>query len=148
MSTRTQFVTLVVFALLAMSLLWAQNPPSRPKLVLVLSIDQMRFDYLTRFAPLYKGGFRTLQERGAVFENANYRHASTETGPGHSAILSGRHPSHSGIVGNEWYDVYLHRLINVVDDPVQTVVGGTGRSASPMNALSFTIGDVLKSKNP
>jgi predicted AlkP superfamily pyrophosphatase or phosphodiesterase len=124
------------------------QPTPQPKLILVLSIDQMRFDYLTRFAPLYKGGLKMLVDRGAVFTDANYRHSATETGPGHSVILSGRHPSHSGIVANEWYDSYLHKFVNVVDDPVQSPVGGQGRSASPANALSFTLGDVLKSKNP
>jgi predicted AlkP superfamily pyrophosphatase or phosphodiesterase len=120
----------------------------QPKLVLVLSIDQMRFDYLGRFDPVYKGGLRTLLDRGAVFTNANYRHAATETGPGHSVILTGRHPSHSGIVANDWYDAYLHAAVNVVDDPVQKPLGGAGRSASPANALSFTIGDVLKATSP
>src|SRR5258706_13595479 len=128
-------------------LTFSQSSPSKPKLVLVLSIDQMRFDYLTRFAPLYKGGFKMLLDRGAVFTEANYRHSATETGPGHSVIMSGRHPSHSGIVANDWYDSYLHKFVNVIDDPVQGPIGGQGRSASPTNALSFTIGDVLKSKN-
>ena len=119
-----------------------------PRLVLVLAIDQMRFDYLTRFDALYKGGLRMLLDRGAVFTNANYRHAATETGPGHSVILTGRHPSHSGIVANDWYDAYLRKSVNVVEDPVQKPLGGAGRSASPANALGFTVGDVLKSNNP
>src|SRR5688572_12107977 len=124
-----------------------QQAPSRPKLVVVVSIDQMRVDYLTRFAPLYKGGLKRLIERGAVFDNSYYRHASTETGPGHSVLLSGRHPSHSGIVANEWWDPYLKKAINVVDDPFHLPVGGEGRSASPVNALSFTVGDELKLRN-
>ena len=114
----------------------------------MLSVDQMRFDYLTRLAPLYKGGLKTLVERGAVFSNANYRHAATETGPGHSVLLSGRHPSHSGIVANEWWDPFLKKAVNVVDDPIHAPLGGEGRSASPANALSFTVGDVLKLKTP
>jgi predicted AlkP superfamily pyrophosphatase or phosphodiesterase len=122
-------------------------PSSQPKLVLVLSIDQMRFDYLTRFAPLYKGGLKMLLDRGAVFTQAKYRHSSTETGPGHSVILSGRHPSHSGIVANDWYDPYLGKFLNVVDDPVMSPIGGEGRGASPANALGFTLGDVLKLRN-
>jgi hypothetical protein len=130
---------------------FGQTPPEagvRPRLVLVLSIDQMRFDYLTRFGPLYTGGLRLLLDRGAVFTNAMYRHAATETGPGHSVILSGRHPSHSGIVANEWYDAYLHAPVNVVDDPAQAPLGGAGRRASPANALGVTIGDVLKATTP
>src|SRR5215470_11674571 len=130
-----------LFAALAVLTLAGRMSAAEPRLILVLSIDQMRFDYLTRFAPLYKGGFRTLLDNGAVFTNANYRHSATETGPGHSVILSGRHPSHSGIVANEWWDALLKKYINVVDDPVQSPVGGEGRSASPANLLTFTVGD-------
>ena len=123
-------------------------PAATPRLVLVVSIDQMRFDYLTRFDALYTAGLRTLLDRGAVFTDAKYRHASTETGPGHSVILSGRHPSHSGIVANEWYDSYLAKTINVVDDPAQIAIGGSGRAASPANVIGFTVGDVLKVRSP
>ena len=73
---------------------------------------------------------------------------ATETGPGHSILLTGSEPKHSGIVANDWWDPYLGRVVNVVDDPVQTPIGGSGRSASPANLLTFTVGDVLKSKNP
>jgi predicted AlkP superfamily pyrophosphatase or phosphodiesterase len=125
-----------------------QAPATNPKLLLVISVDQMRFDYLTRFNSLYKGGLRRLLDQGAVFTNAKYRHANTETGPGHSVILSGRHASHSGIVANSWYDPLLKRSINVVDDPVQQPVGGKGRGASPTNFIGFTIGDILKHDSP
>ena len=120
----------------------------RPRLVLALSVDQMRFDYLTRFAPLYTGGLKTLRERGAIFTNARYRHACTETGPGHSVLLSGRSPRNSGIVGNDWYDAASRRILNVVEDPVQVAVGGRGRGASPRNFIGFTVGDVLKKQSP
>lgn len=123
-------------------------PPSLPRLILVLSIDQMRFDYLTRFSDSFEGGLRRLTTDGAIFSNARYRHAGTETGPGHSVILSGRHPSSSGIVANDWWDPLLREELNVVDDPVQNTVGGPGRAASPANFIGFTLGDVLKLKNP
>src|SRR5262245_55350532 len=145
---RIGLVLLLLVGLVVASDSFSQGTTVQPKLVLVLSIDQMRFDYLTRLAPLYKGGLKMLLDRGAVFTDANYRHSATETGPGHSVILSGRHPSHSGIVANDWYDFYLRKFVNVVDDPVRTPVGGEGRSASPINAQSFTVGDVLKAKNP
>ena len=137
---------IAIAAMVGLSAAVAQFKPVPLKLVLVLAIDQMRFDYLTRFAPLYTGGLKTLLDRGAVFTNAHYRHSATETGPGHSVILSGRHPSHSGIVANDWYDEYEGKFVNVVDDPVQGTLGGPGRSASPANALSFTVGDVLKAR--
>ena len=147
MNRRAQIVSACAVACVWLATLGGQQAPLQPKLILVLSIDQMRIDYLSRLAPLYTGGLKRLNERGAVFNHAYYRHASTETGPGHSVLLSGRHPSHSGIVANEWWDPYLKKAINVVDDPFHPAVGGEGRSASPVNALSFTVGDVLKSRN-
>ncbi|HUG54032.1 MAG TPA: alkaline phosphatase family protein [Vicinamibacteria bacterium] len=122
--------------------------PSRPRLVLFVSVDQMRFDFLTRFGPLFKGGFRTLLDRGAVFSNAKYRHANTETGPGHAVLLSGRSPLHSGIVANEWFDAALARVVNVVEDPTVSAVGAPGRGASPAHFIGFTVGDMLKRRDP
>ena len=119
-----------------------------PKLILVVSVDQMRFDYLTRFADLYKGGFKKILDRGAIFTNAHYRHSNSETGPGHSVLMSGRHATDTGIVANTWYDRYLHKQINVVEDPVQQAVGGPGRGASPTNFIGFTVGDKIKEKWP
>ncbi len=121
---------------------------AKPKLILVLSIDQMRFDYLTRFNDLYKGGFRTLLDQGAIFSNANFRHAMTWTGPGHSVILSGRYPRHSGIVANDWYDPFLRRVVDAVEDPAHSPLGGEGSGASPVNFIGSTLGDVLKQKSP
>ena len=148
--TRLSSSALLLAALLAFTpQSFAQDiEPTDPRLVLVLSIDQMRYDYLARFDDLYEGGFRTLIDAGAVFTNARYRHAVTETGPGHAVILSGRHPSSSGIIGNSWYDRLLGRTINVVDDPFQAVLGGAGRQASPANFVGFTLGDVLKQSHP
>jgi predicted AlkP superfamily pyrophosphatase or phosphodiesterase len=122
--------------------------PNRPRLVLVVSVDQMRYDYLVRFKPLFKGGLKTLIDHGAVFSNARYRHANCETGPGHSTILSGRNAWQSGIVANQWFDAELGRVVNVVDDPTVLPVGGEGRGASPANFIGFTLGDFLKRASP
>src|SRR2546422_10057070 len=92
----------------------AALPPNAPKLILVLALDQMRYDYIPRFNALYKGGLRRLIDKGAVFTNANYRHAVTETGPGHSVILSGRPSSHSGIGCNDWWAPLVRALGHVV----------------------------------
>ncbi|MBI3697819.1 MAG: alkaline phosphatase family protein, partial [Acidobacteria bacterium] len=140
----TRLNTAILFVLLAATL--AGQPP--PRLILVVSIDQMRFDYLTRFASLYKGGFRRLLDRGALFTDALYRHSNSETGPGHAVILSGRHASSSGIVANSWYDPLLKKVMNVVDDPAHSPVGGPGRGASPANFIGFTVGDKIKQKWP
>ncbi len=123
-------------------------PPKNSRLVVVVSVDQMRYDYLERFRPLFQGGFKQLLDQGAVFTEARYRHASTETAPGHSVILSGRSPRYTGIVANDWYDGFDRSMQNAVDDPVQDPVGGKGRSASPASFLGYTLGDRLKKEHP
>src|SRR6185295_2953963 len=120
----------------------------RPRLVLFVSVDQMRADYLVRFAPLFQGGFKRLLAEGAVFGNAYYRHADTETGPGHSLLLTGRHARDTGIVANDWYDRLRGDMVNVVDDGVSRPLPGPGRGASPANSLGVTVGDMLKRAVP
>ncbi len=126
------------------------TPATRPapRLVVVVSVDQLAHDRLIRLSHLMTGGFKTFLARGAVFENARYRHANCETGPGHSAMLSGRNAHRSGIIANGWYDESLGRVVNVVDDPSVTPVGGAGRAASPAYFVGFTLGDLLKKAQP
>ena len=124
------------------------STPARPRLILVVVVDQMRFDYLTRFEPLFKGGFAQLLREGATFTNAKYRHVVTETAVGHSVILSGRHPSHSGVVANWWYDSYLKQRVDAVVDPLFPSVGSKGKTVSPLNVIGFSLADVLKSRMP
>jgi predicted AlkP superfamily pyrophosphatase or phosphodiesterase len=126
----------------------ANAPPARPRLVLFVSVDQMRFDYLTRFAPLFESGLGRILDEGAVFTNARYRHANCETGPGHALLLSGRHARDNGIVANSWYDRLRRKSINVVEDPVVSPLPGPGRPASPANFIGFTVGDLLKKASP
>ena len=120
-----------------------------PRLVLFVAVDQMRADYLDRFRPLFTAGLKRLTENGAVFTRAMYRHACTETGPGHSVLMSGRSPRSSGIVGNMWYDRTLRQRVNVVADPAVRLVGSSrGRAASPAYFNAFTVGDLLKASSP
>ena len=119
-----------------------------PRLVLFVSVDQMRADYLSRFASLFSGGLKRIGDQGALFTEARYRHACTETGPGHSVLLTGRSPRSSGIVGNSWYDRTLKKRVNVVDDATVRVLGGAGRTASPSYFNGFSVGDVLKAHSP
>ncbi|HSP32907.1 MAG TPA: alkaline phosphatase family protein, partial [Thermoanaerobaculia bacterium] len=77
---------------------------NKPSLVVVISIDQFRYDYLERFAPWFTdGGFNRFLKSGATFTDAHYLHAVTFTGPGHATIGSGKSPSQHGIVGNTWF---------------------------------------------
>ena len=74
--------------------------PVKPKLVVMITVDQLRPDYFTRWQPQLVGGLGMLQSGGAVFTNAFQDHALTETAPGHSTVLSGRWPAHTGIISN------------------------------------------------
>ena len=79
-------------------------PAEAPRLVLLVAVDQMRYDYLPRFADAFTGGFRRLMSDGAVFTNAHLDHYPTVTAVGHATMLTGAPPAMSGIVGNDWYD--------------------------------------------
>lgn len=118
--------------------------PKRPRLVLFVSVDQMWAQWLDRFGPFYTGGLKRLREEGAVFTNAYYRHANSETGPGHAVLLSGRHARDHGIIANEWRDRLADAFVNVVDDPLQRPLPGPGRAASPQSFMGVTVGDLLK----
>lgn len=77
----------------------------RPSLVVVISVDQLRYDYVDRFAPWFTDrGFRRFTRDGATFPNARFRYGVTFTGPGHAAIGTGATPSEDGIVGNSWFE--------------------------------------------
>jgi len=127
--------------------------PAVPKLTVVISIDQMRYDYLTRFAGLYSGGLAKLLRDGAVFTNAHHDHAGTETAPGHATLLTGSHPAQHGIIANNWLDRKTNQSIYSVDDPnAALVISNETTSAmtgkSPHRLLRHTLGDWLKAKYP
>jgi predicted AlkP superfamily pyrophosphatase or phosphodiesterase len=127
--------------------------PLKSKLVLVVVVDQMRSDYLTRFGDLFgEGGFRLLLKRGAVFTNCAYDYAATFTGPGHSTILSGIPVSASGIIGNEWFDRGKQRTVYCVEDSSVLSAGISPEKAagrmSPANFRGTTLGDQLLAGSP
>ncbi|SES63523.1 alkaline phosphatase family protein [Thalassotalea agarivorans] len=90
----------------------------KPKLVLQITVDQMRGDFINRYqGNLSKGGFNYLVKNGAVFSQAHHMHANTETIIGHTTLATGAHPSVHGMVANLWYDQKLNRLQYNVEDP-------------------------------
>jgi predicted AlkP superfamily pyrophosphatase or phosphodiesterase len=121
----------------------------RPKLVLVIIVDQMRADYLDRFYDLFcEKGFRLLLKKGARFTNCNYDYTPTNTAPGHSYLLSGIYPGTSRIISNEWYSVALGRIFYCVEDSSVLSLGIDSANAagkmSPRNFHGQSIGDQLK----
>lgn len=106
--------------------------PSQPRLVVLLTIDQFRADYLERFGDQLNGGLARLARGGAVFTNAHHDHAITETAPGHATLLSGRFPRSTGIMMN---------AIGVEDEKAPLVAGGYGPGASPARFRGTTLVD-------
>ncbi|HXG44551.1 MAG TPA: alkaline phosphatase family protein [Gemmatimonadales bacterium] len=109
-----------------------------PRLVVVVAVDQMRADYLDRWAAQWIGGFRRLRDHGLVFTHGMQDHAVTQTAPGHATILSGRFPARTGIVTNEIG----------VSDAGAPLVPGPGPGASPRRFIGTTLVDWLRAARP
>src|SRR5258708_6869072 len=125
----------VYFALLG----WGLGPaPARPKLVVVITVDQLRPDYFTRWKSQLTGGLGQLATEGAFFTDGYQDHAVTETAPGHSTILSGRWPAHTGIIRNA----------EGVQDSLAPLISTSGPGASPRRFRGTTLFDWLKAADP
>src|SRR5882672_570114 len=131
----------------------ARGAISKPKLILVIVVDQFRYDYLERFGDLFgSGGFKRLLNQGALFTNANYDYVPTFTACGHAAIFSGSVPAMNGIVGNAWFDRASGKVrVMVADDSAHLVTdkgpSASGGAASPRTLIGTTIGDQMRLAN-
>ena len=100
-------ITIVISTLIATNSSAGDDPlnKKKPKLILQITVDQLRGDLPTRYLDrLGQGGFRYLLENGTYYANAHYRHANTETAVGHATLFTGADPSRHGLVGNNWID--------------------------------------------
>jgi len=126
---------------------FSETPVKKSKLVIGIVIDQMRYDYLTRFADRYgKDGFNRILKNGFSLENAHYNFIPTYTAVGHAAIYAGTSPSNHGIISNNWYDKVLKKSIYCVDDANYKTIGnnGTVGQKSPLRLYTTTIADQLQ----
>ena len=108
----------------------ATNSPARPKLVVVIVVDQMRADYIEKFRGQWTSGLKRLVEQGAWFREVAYPYAATETCVGHATISTGALPAMSGIVANAWWDRESQKMTTCTADPKAKNTGyaGTGRN--------------------
>jgi len=148
---------------LLLTVLGTAHAQDAPKLILQITVDQLRGDLPTRYYDrLGEGGFRYLWEHGVVYRNAHHAHANTETIVGHATLATGAHPSGHGMVGNLWFDRETgFTTYNVEDaeyplltagadvdketeiDPTQRAARSEGRS--PAAILVTTFSDELRS---
>ncbi|NIJ46101.1 putative AlkP superfamily pyrophosphatase or phosphodiesterase [Wenyingzhuangia heitensis] len=123
------------------------NAQKKPKLVVGIVVDQMRYDYLLRFNDKFGSkGFNKLIENGTTYENGHYNYIPTYTAVGHTSVYTGTTPKNHGIVGNNWYDKFEQKSIYVVDDANYKTVGSESKEGqkSPYRLIASTIADQLK----
>ena len=131
----------------------AQQGPSMespPKLVVAISVDQFSADLFAEYRNRFAGGFARLLD-GAVFPSGYQSHAATETCPGHSTLMTGMRPAHTGIVANNWIDArspLADKRIYCVED--ESVPGSThdAYTVSPAHLIVPTLGERMKAANP
>ena len=135
----TSLITVLTFTGLQ-----AQSLPSAPKLVVGLTIDQLRTDYLEAFSSLYgEKGFKRLWKEGRVFHNAEYTFCGVDRASAIAAIYSGTTPSMNGIISQRWMDASTLRPVNSTDD-TEFMGYYTDQTAAPTKLLTSTIADELK----
>jgi predicted AlkP superfamily pyrophosphatase or phosphodiesterase len=135
------------FHLLSLSLSFLATSQQKPKLVVGIVVDQMRYEYLQRYSDKFSpDGFNRLVNDGFLFKNAHYNYIPTKTGPGHASIFTGSTPSRHGVIGNDWYVNAISKDINCVGDSTELGVGGveSNGNVSPRNMLTTTITDELR----
>lgn len=144
----------IVSGLLAATAASAQAPASpsqaAPSLTVVISVDQLSADLFDEYRPHFTGGLARLAN-GTAFRNGYQAHAGTETCPGHSTILTGSHPTHTGIIANTWVDQSVARSDKTVYCAEDERVAGSSTTAytvSPMHLRAQTLGDLLKQRSP
>ena len=121
----------------------AAPTPEAPKLIVAISVDQFSSELFQRYRPTYTAGLKTLAD-GIVFPVGYQSHAATETCPGHSTILSGRHPAATGIIANSWFDAKTGSTVYCVAAPGSSDPNARG----PQNMHVTTLGDWVKAAEP
>jgi predicted AlkP superfamily pyrophosphatase or phosphodiesterase len=140
-------IIFTLFSLASSAVKVPPAPPVKPKLVVGIVIDQMRYDYIYRYWDKFgNDGFKRLVNDGFFCRNTNFNYVPTYTGPGHTSVYTGTTPCVHGIIANEWFSKKTGTMMYCAED---NSVNGVGTSApegkrSPANNLSTTITDELR----
>ncbi len=143
-----RLVSILALVLFCTVTVEAQQTIKRPKLIVGIVVDQMRWDYLYRFYDRYdaNGGFKRMLNQGFTCENTLIPYTPTYTGCGHSSIYTGSVPAINGITGNYWWDRDQMRSVYCTEDKTVNTVGSATSAGkqSPRNMLTTTICDELR----
>ena len=136
----------ICFLLLSVLAFSSINQEKPPKLIIGVVVDQMRYDYLTRYWDhLNPNGFKRFYKEGFVAHNHHFNYYQTLTGPGHASISTGTTPSVHGIIGNEWYDrTSLREVYCVEDNDVEGLGSPTKGKKSPKQLITTTFADQIR----
>lgn len=131
---------------------FAAEAPARrpaPRLVVAIVVDQFSADLFNAYRTRFTGGMRTLEEEGVVYPNGYQSHAATETCPGHSTVLTGVRPNHTGIPANSWLDRTTGKAVYCLSSPANQIIGKSENGRVGADALrAETLGDWLKARTP
>lgn len=146
----------LLFATLSVAVMWgaqafaapAEPTPQQPKLIVAIAIDQFSGNLFDEWRGRFTGGLKRLA--GGVVYPAGYQtHAATETCPGHSVLLTGKHPSKTGIIANTFRDPETGRMVYCLNDPGVVLAHDPKASpVSPKRLLASTLGEWLKAASP
>ena len=146
-TARARKIAVVLIASLGIGTDFALSNERDIKLVLQITVDQLRGDTMTRFSDRFvEDGFRRFLDHGVHYSNCHYDHANTETAPGHATVATGAAPSAHGIVANDWIDSTTGAFVYNTEDDRHHILGSEKKShqgVSPRNLLTTTIGDEL-----
>lgn len=149
-----KFASSILFVLMITGFLFSQGtkkiPGDKPKLVVAIIVDQMRYDYIHRYWDKYTAsGFKRLINEGTFCKNTNLNYLFTQTGVGHASIFTGTYPSIHGIVSNDWFVRLSGKRVYCASDENVNTVGGSMNNGkySPKNLFVTTIGDEMRLAN-
>jgi len=146
---KLKFITILVTGILiSIQPISAADPNTpKPKLIVGIIVDQMRYDYITRYWSKFgDNGFKKLVNEGYNCTNTHFSYVPTLTGPGHASVYTGTTPTVHGIIANNWYSRIKKKRIYVTDDESVNTVGTSGAvgKMSPVNLIATTISDELR----
>ena len=144
---RYTLIILLISTILKVSGQGAYLPPDKPKLVIGIIVEELKYDQLEKFRDkLGENGIKRLINEGTYFKNAAFEYMLTQSAPGHATIATGAEPSFHGITSDDWYVPLKNELINCTRDINVNSVGGSFETGmhSPVNLLVSTFSDELK----